>query len=67
MRNIRMTFLFLRRHAGNCADCAGVLHGSVARRLSNTRTSHALTGLHAVLTGREHGLNRGPPDWPPGH
>ncbi|HGB5011655.1 TPA: hypothetical protein ACIVL5_004721, partial [Salmonella enterica subsp. diarizonae serovar 61:r:-] len=63
MRDRRMTFLFLRRHGGNGADCAGVLHGSVARRLSNTRTGHALSGLHAVLTGREHGLNRGPPVW----
>ncbi|SUG60096.1 pilin outer membrane usher protein SafC [Salmonella enterica subsp. arizonae] len=68
MRDIWMPFSFLRRHAGSYA---GVLHSLTTRRmsvaLSNIRTKHTSTGLRVGLTGQVPGLNRGPPDWPPGH
>lgn len=68
MHAIWTTFLSLRRHGGSYA---GVLHNSMSRwmsvALNNIRTKPSLDGLRMGLTGWVPGLNRGPPDWLPGH
>lgn len=68
MHAVWTTFSFLHRRAGRYA---GVLPGLTIRRmsagLSSIRTGRLPDVLHAGLTGRVPGLNRGPPDWRPGH
>lgn len=69
MRDNWTIFSFLRRHDSNCA---GVLHSSTTRCMSviqnNTLTTKpSLSVSRGVLAGQGPGLNRGPPDWRPGH